>query len=61
MSSSFFALRTSISRSDLTSGLYIIKRCTAVAGWVVLGLGFCSFIGLSATAAVLWVLEVLAI
>jgi hypothetical protein len=57
----FHALRRQISRGDLRSGLYVIKRCTVVAGWAVLGLGFCSFVGLSASAAVLWVLGVLAI
>lgn len=55
----FFALRTRFAR-DLRSGLYLIKRSTLVAGWMLLGLGFCSFIGLSATAAVLWALGVLA-
>jgi hypothetical protein len=55
----FFAFRSRMSH-DLRSGLHVIKRCTLVAGWVALGFGFCSFIGLSATAAVLWVLGVLA-
>jgi hypothetical protein len=57
----FFALRRRISRADLRSGLHVIERWTVVAGWVVLSLGFCSFIGLSACAAVLWVLGVLAL
>jgi len=56
-----FALRTRMSGRDLRSGLYMIKRWTVVAGWVVLGLGLGSFIGLSASAAALWALGVLAI
>jgi hypothetical protein len=39
----------------------MIKRWTFVAGWIVLGFGLCSFIGLSASAAVLWALGVLAV
>lgn len=61
MSNCAFALRTRMSRADLTPYLRVIKRWTFVAGWVVLGLGFCSFIGLSVSAAVLWALGVLAI
>jgi hypothetical protein len=39
----------------------MIKRWTFFAGWIVLGFGLCSFIGLSASAAVLWALGVLAV
>jgi hypothetical protein len=39
----------------------MIKRCIVVAGWVVFSFGLGSFIGLSASAAVLWALGVLAI
>jgi hypothetical protein len=39
----------------------MIKRWTVAAGWIVLGFGFCSFIGLSASAMVLWALGVLAV
>jgi hypothetical protein len=56
-----FAHGTRKLRGDLRSGLHILKRWTVVVGWVVLGFGFCSFIGLSAGAAALWVLGVLAI
>jgi hypothetical protein len=56
-----FALATRKLRGDLSSGLHLLKRWTAVVGWVLLGFGFFSFIGLSATAAALWVLGVLAI
>jgi hypothetical protein len=56
-----FALRTRKLRGDLRSGLHILKRWTVVVGWVVLVSGFCSFIGLSASAAVLWAFGVLAI
>jgi hypothetical protein len=56
-----FPLSTRKLRGDLTSGLHLLKRWTVVVGWVVLGFGFCSFIGLSASAAALWVLGMLAI
>jgi len=38
---------------------FMIKRWTIVSGWVVLGFGFGSFLGLSVTAAALWALGVL--
>jgi hypothetical protein len=56
-----FALATRKLHGDLRSGLHHLKRWTVVVGWVVLGFGFCSFIGLSASAAALWILGVLAI
>ena len=39
----------------------MVKRWTIVTGWVVLGFGLGSFVGLSAGAAVLWALGILAI
>jgi hypothetical protein len=39
----------------------MIKRWTVITGWVVLGFGLGSFIGLSASAAALWALGALAI
>jgi hypothetical protein len=56
-----FALRTRKLGGDLRSGLHILRRWTVVVGWIVLGFGFGSFIGLSASAAALWILGVLAI
>jgi hypothetical protein len=56
-----FALGTQKLRGELRSSLHLLKRWTIVVGWVVLGFGFCSFVGLSASAAALWILGVLAI
>jgi hypothetical protein len=56
-----FAIGARKLRGELRSGLHHLKRWTVVVGWVVLGFGFCSFTGLSASAAALWILGVLAI
>ena len=56
-----FAIGTRKLRGDLRSGLHHLKRWTVVVGGGVLGFGFCSFTGLSASAAALWILGVLAI